>query len=352
MLIAERRISELKGVGSRTADLRAAIASGLKREAVLSSRIEGTTASLGDLNLHEAAGGTDKGASEARRLPEVVNYARALEYALEDVQASGKRVDLDTMRSAHRTLMSGAGGLDPNPGEFRSGQNWIVRRAGGDTKILYAPPPADMVPKLLDDLVEYMRPGDDLTELPLVKCAVAHYQFEAIHPFVDGNGRVGRLLIPLMLRESGLMPEPLLYPSAYFERHRQEYYELLLAVSRDGEWSGWVGFFMRALAAQAEESVALILRLADLRAEYEAVLEGRNARPGALKLVKHLFYNPYTTVPRAGKMLGCTYPTAQAAVASLVDAGILREIGERRRNRVFYAAGIDDVLDGAGREAG
>ena len=349
MINAERNIAELKGMGSKMSNPRTVIGLGLKREAVLSSRIGGTTASLGDLNLHEAAGGPIKGASEARRLPEVINYAAALKDALEDVRAPGRNVDLDTVRTAHKTLMSGVRGRDVAPGQFRSRQNWIVQRAGSDLNVLYTPPPAGMVPKLLDNLAEFMQAKHDPSISPLVQCAVAHYQFEAIRPFLDGNGRVGRLLVPLMLYKSGLVPRPLLYPSAYFERHRREYYKALLEVSRKGEWHRWIAFFLRALAQQANESIDLISRLTALEEKYSKNLAGRNVRANAIVLMKDLFYNPYTTIPRTAERLKITYPTAKAAVASLVKAGILKEISKRSRNRVFYASGIDDALAATGK---
>ena len=348
MMRAERSIAELKGIGNKMDDPRMVIRLGLRREAVLSSRIEGTTASLRDFNLHEAIGGAVKGASEVQRLPEVINYANALDEALREIQVPGKHVDLDTMLAAHRTLMSGVRGSETSPGQFRSGQNWIIRRTGSDVEIQYTPPPADMVPKLLDNLVEFMQ-SDEHPWSPLVQCAVAHYQFEAIHPFFDGNGRVGRLLIPLMLHKSGLMPKPLLYLSAYFERHREEYYEALLAVSKSNQWNRWIAFFLRALARQADESIELIERLATLEDKYTSVLAEQNTRAGSLKIVKALFYNPYITIPRVAEILSATYPTAKSAVASLVKAGILVEIGERRRNKVFYAGGIDEVLDDVSR---
>ena len=350
MMEAERSIAELKGMGREMDNPHMVIRLGLKREAVLSSRIEGTTASLGDLNLYEAVGGPIEGASEARRLPEVVNCAKALEEALTGIQAPGRRVDLDTVRAAHKTLMMDVRGHNMNPGQFRTSQNWIVSRKGRELKISYTPPPPGRVPKLLDNLVEFMQLENNPSIPPLVQCAVAHYQFEAIHPFPDGNGRVGRLLIPLMLHKNGLMPKPLLYPSAYFERHRQEYYKALLEVSKTGRWRMWIAFFLRALGQQADEAMGLVSRLASLEEEYTKDLTGRNVRASAMTLVKELIYNPYTTIPRAAKRLSITYPTAKAAVASLVEAGILEEVGKRRRNRVFYARGIDEALadDGHG----
>ena len=353
MVKAERSIAELKGMGREMDYLHPAIGLGLKREAVLSSRIEGTTASLGDLNLHEAVGEPIKGSAEARRLPEVVNCAKALKDALASMQAPGSRLDLDTLRTAHKTLMVGVGEYDMNPGQFRTRQNWIVGRKGRELKISYTPPPPGKVPKLLDNLAEFMQFGDDPSAYPLVQCAVAHYQFEAIHPFPDGNGRVGRLLIPLMLHKNGLMPKPLLYPSAYFEKHRQEYYKALLEVSKTGKWRRWIAFFLRALGQQADEAMGLVSRLAFLEEEYTKDLTGRNVRASAMTLMKELIYNPYTTIPRAAKRLSITYPTAKAAVASLVEVGILEEAGKRRRNRVFYARGIDEALadDGQGTAA-
>lgn len=350
MIKAERRIAELKGIGSKMSNPHMVIRLGLKREAVLSSRIEGTTATLDDLNLYEVVGGPIEGALEARRLPEIINYVKALEEALESIQKRGKHVDLGTIRAAHKTLMSGVRGQDMDPGKFRTRQNWIIRRTASGVKILYTPPPADAVPKLLDNLVEFVQAEHDDSMSPLVQCAVAHYQFEAIHPFLDGNGRVGRLLIPLMLHKGGIMPSPLLYPSAYFERHKQEYYNALLEVSKKGQWRNWIAFFLSALVQQAEESIELISRLAALEKEYTKNLAKRNARANAARLMEYLFYNPYTTVPLTAERLGITYPTARATVTALVEAGILKEIGKRRRNRVFYAGGIDDVLVNVGRE--
>lgn len=346
LIAAEKGVAELKGIGTHLPNPHMLIRAYLKREAVLSSRIEGTTATIGDLNRHEAIGGVLNPASDDRRLQEVINYVEALSAALKGMKSGGCRLDLHLVRQAHRTLMHNVRGGDMKPGQFRAVQNYIVRYSGKGRQIQYVPPPHESVLSLLEDVVEFLRTTTDRKMSELVQCALAHYQFEAVHPFLDGNGRVGRLLIPLVIHFKDVLPEPLLYLSAYFEKHRDEYYARLQGVSRRGEWREWVRFFLEGVASQAAESIATIKELEKIRAKYDKTLAEKRAGANARLLVPSLFANPYTTVPRACKELGRTYPAAKRAIDELVEAGILRPVKVRYRGKVFHAEEIDKVLGG------
>ena len=346
LIEAERGVAELKGIRTHLPRTGMLIRACLKREAVLSSRIEGTTATLGDLNRHEAIGGVLNPASDDRRLQEVINHVEALSAALKGMQSGGCRLDLDLIRQAHRTLMHNVRGGNMEPGQFRAVQNYIVQYSGKGRQIQYVPPPHESVPSLLEDVVEFVRTTPDQKMSGLVQCALAHYQFEAVHPFLDGNGRVGRLLIPLVLYFKDVLPEPLLCLSAYFEKHRDEYYARLQGVSRKGEWREWVRFFLEGVASQAAESIATIKELEEIRAKYDKMLAEKRAGANARLLVPSLLANPYTTVPRACGELGRTYPAAKRAIDELVEAGILRQVEVRYRGKVFHAEDIDKVLGG------
>lgn len=341
---AERKVGELRGIGRALRHPGALARAHIKREAVQSSKIEGATATLDDLDKHEAIGGTLNGASDGIRLREVANCAHALSLALEQVEAQGGRMDLGTVRRAHEALVGGAGGGDRAPGRFRSAQNYIVRREGGMRTVLYKPPPHGAVPRLLDDLAEYVRATPDEETSALVQCAAIHYQFEAIHPFLDGNGQVGRLMIPLALRLKNVLPLPLLCLSRYFEENREEYHLRLLRVSQASEWSEWIAFFLKAVIVQAGESIEATIRMMDLESRYDAMLARRRAGPNSRLLLPHLLANPYTTVPRASRDLGRSYPAAKKAVGDLVEAGILQRVKARYRGAVYHAQGIGEAL--------
>ena len=337
---AERKIGELKGMGSELANpsiLRAY----LKREAVLSSKIEGTLASLEDLNRQEAIGNIGKNEMDHLGLGEVLNYVGALENSLDKIKG-GKQVDLDLLRDAHKKLLRGVRGEDKHPGRFRDGQNWIVKRRGRTPEIIYAPPPPEKILELLNNLQAFFQADHDTS--PLVQCAVIHYQFEAIHPFLDGNGRIGRLLLPLILYEKGLLPQPLLYLSAFFDKHREEYYNGLLEVSQKSRWSEWIKFFLQAFSSQADETIKNIQKLSDLRKKYVVILKDRNASSNAVFLMEYLFDNPYITIPKAGKFLRITYPAAKNTVMALVNAGILKQTDIKSTSKVFLAEEIEANL--------
>ena len=341
---AERKIGELKGMGAFLQNPRVMIRAHLKREAVFSSRIEGTTATLNDLNMHEAIGGVIEAASDSSRLQEVINYVDALDESITRMKAGQHEIELDVILRAHRKLMQGVRGGNKSPGRLRKKQNYIARYTNQDFEVRYKPPPYGEVPSLLDDMVEFLRNTSDNEVSGLIQCALIHYQFEAIHPFLDGNGRVGRLIIPLILNSKGVLPEPLLYISAYFEENREEYYRRLRRISQTSEWRQWIVFFLTAVIEQADQAIETMQNMVQLEKRYRGLLNTKNAGPYAKLLLPSLFANPYITIPLASKNLGKTYPAAKKAVNELAAAGILRQAKVKYRAKVFYAEEIDDVL--------
>lgn len=339
---AERKVGELKGKGGELENPHILIRAYLKKEAVLSSKIEGTMASLADLNRQEAVGNVSRKDADRLRLREVINYVNALEDSLKAMRETGRRVNMDVLRAAHKILMDGVRGHDKEPGKFRDQQNWVIRTRGMRREIVYTPPPPEKISALLENLEEFIQ-TESLSVL--IQCAVLHYQFEAIHPFVDGNGRIGRLLIPLVLYEKRIMPVPLLYLSAYFDKHRERYYSGLLAVSQKSGWLEWIKFFLMAFIEQADEAVENIQRLMTLMRRHKDTLRKRSASGKAVFLMESLFSNPYVTIPNAARFLGVTYPSAKSAVMTLVDAGILQPTDILYRSKVFVARDIEDVLN-------
>lgn len=341
---AERKVGELKGKGSELENPHILIRAYLKKEAVLSSKIEGTLASLEDLNKQEAVGNIGKRDMEGLRLMEVINYVTALETSLDALQSPGRHVDLNILKEAHKKLMEGVRGHDKNPGQFRSQQNWIIKTQGTKREIVYTPPPPEMVIKLLENLEEFFQTNYENISV-LMQCAIVHYQFEAIHPFLDGNGRIGRLMLPLLLYEKEILPEPLLYLSAYFDKHREEYYGGLLVVSQKSRWRDWIKFFLRAFIEQADEAIDNIQKLVVLMRKYKEILRKKNTSSNVVLLMEHLFANPYITIPRAMEFLNITYPSAKNAVMVLIEARILKQTNIRYKSKVFIAEEIEETLN-------
>ena len=336
---AESMVAELKGMSSAFESPGLFTIPYIKHECVYSSRIEGTAASLDDLNRREAA---LSGPAEDERLRtgEVANNARAFMDALSRIEHPERRLDLDTISRMHRTLMAGVRYYRDVPGEFRTRQNWIGDPGRG--LISYTPPPPEKVPQLLENLVDFVQNDD--RHWPLMRCAIAHYQFEAIHPFSDGNGRTGRLLVPLMLREAGTLSEPVLNISAYFDRHRQAYYETLLRVSQKGEWRELVMFFLDACIEQSGRAIRSIRRLVALARLYGAALGPGRTAANAARLLEPLFGNPYITVPRAQRILRSKRAPAENALRDLAGAGIIRPVPGTRSPKVYAAEGIKRML--------
>jgi len=339
---ADRALSELAGVGRTMPNPHLLIGPFERREAVLSSRIEGTQADIADLYAYEVGQlslpGLEPAAHEAD-VREVLNYVRALEYGLARLESLP--VSLRLICELHERLLTGVRGAYATPGEFRSRQNWIGPPNCTLNDASFVPPPAPQMREALDTFERYLHKAG--AHPPLVRLALIHYQFEAIHPFVDGNGRIGRLLISLLLVEWGLLPLPLLYLSAFFHRHRQEYYELLMAVSESGAWRDWITFFLLGVAEQARDAIVRAKRLQDLQGTWrERLASARSALP--LRLADCLFDSPVLTIPQAQRLLGVTYRSAQRSVQKLVAAGILQQMGESSYGKTFLAAEILQAL--------
>jgi Fic family protein len=247
------------------------------------------------------------------------------------------------IRSAHKKLMENVRGQELAPGEFRTIQNWIGIPGTKIEDATYVPPRAEAITELLQDLINFInKPSDSIPVL--LQCALVHYQFEAIHPFGAGNGRIGRLLIPLMLQSKGLLSQPLLYVSAYFEKNKTQYYHALLEVSKSSDWTNWFKLFLMAVITQAKDASDNIQKLMNLRAEYDKELRSAKASASAMRLTDYLFSNPIVTIPTAANYLKVTYPPAKSAIERLVKLGILTEQNRKERNRTFMATEIIKIL--------
>lgn len=334
---ASLALGQLAGLGEMLPNPYLLIRPFLRREAVASSRIEGTQASLSDLFFFEARPET----ASPGDVREVSNYVRALEYALERIKTLP--MSLRLVREMHAILMEGVRGEYSDPGQFRRTQNWIGPPGASLTDAIFVPPPVPEMKKCLDAWEKYLHSKNDLPDL--VQLALIHYQFEAIHPFIDGNGRVGRLIISLLLCEREILPTPLLYLSSFFERHRSDYYQFLLEVSKRGAWEGWIRFFLRGVATESRDAVERARKLQALQAEYRTAIQ--KARSSALltRLVDRLFESPAITVSQAAKALEVTFVAAQRNVDKLVQGGILEEVTGRERNRLYVAKKILKLLE-------
>lgn len=335
---ANRGLGELAGVGQTLPNPHLVIGPFLRREAIFSSRIEGTTATAEELLLFEALPTEEPRTPDAR---EVANYVKALEYGLQRLK--NLPVSLRLIRELHGVLLKGVRGQDRNPGEFRRSQNIIGQRGQRIELARYVPPPVPEMQQGLDEFERFLHTPSDLPFL--VQLALIHYQFEAIHPFMDGNGRIGRLLITLLLCERGLLKEPLLYLSAYFDRYRDAYVDHLLHVSQAATWTDWIQFFLQGVAEQSEDAVRRSQKLLALWQNYRGRFQTARSSALLLKLVDALFAYPATWIARARKQLGVTHRSAQLNVEKLVAAGILAERTGRQRNRVYLAPEILAIIE-------
>ncbi|MBU0608329.1 MAG: Fic family protein [Armatimonadetes bacterium] len=315
----------------------------IRREAVSSSRIEGTQASLDELYRWEAEQRVPQGLEAIDRgsdVAEVHNYVVALEHGL--ARLGKLPVSLRLVRELHEKLMQGVRGRHATPGQFRRSQNWIGPVGSSLTEAAYVPPPVPEMKEALGSLEEYLHATDDLPKL--IRLALIHYQFEAIHPFIDGNGRVGRLLLALLAVHWRLVPQPLLYLSPFFERHREEYYALLTGVSTHGRWTDWIGFFLHGVAHQASEAIEKTRRLQDLQQQWRDQLTTGPAAANRLRLMECLFESPFVSIPAAQSMLGVSYNTAKSTVQTLLDRGLLRPSPGGAHPRLFVAQDIIAIL--------
>jgi Fic family protein len=341
---ADRALGELAGLGRAMPNPHLFIGPFLRREAVLSSRIEGTQTDIADLYAYEAGQLSLPGLSPQKPesdMREVLNYVRALEYGLERVNTLP--VSLRLIRELHERLMKGVRGEHATPGEFRRRQNWIGRPNCAVEDADFVPPPVYEMSEALDAFEKYLHQDNDYP--PLVRLALIHYQFEVIHPFIDGNGRIGRLLLSLLLVNWKLLPLPLLYLSAYFERHRQDYYALLLAVSQRGAWQEWLSFFLHGVVEQAQDTGARAKQMQDLQSKWRRQLQQARISGLMLGIVDSLFERPFFSAREIQTRFKVTHPTAMRALQQLEKMKIVREITGKARNRVYLATAILDILE-------
>ena len=334
---ADIALGTLSGLGETLPNPHRLIYPFIRREAVLSSRIEGTQSSLSDLLLFEATQVEKRG-----DVREVQNYVRAMEYGLK--RLNELPLSLRFIRELHGVLMEGVRGEHATPGEFRQSQNWIGSPGATLDEATFVPPPVPEMQECLNQLEKFLHAETRLP--PLVETALVHYQFEAIHPFLDGNGRIGRLLVTLLLCQRNVLTKPLLYLSAFFEQHRPEYYELLLKVSSTGAWRKWIEFFLQAVVEQSADAVTRSRRLQELLRSYTQLARDKHMPPTAGQLVELILMKPVINARTAQEFLKVTYPAAQKAISSLEEAGILTEITGRKRDKAYAANEVLKVLDG------
>lgn len=312
----------------------------VRREAVLSSQIEGTQSSLSDLLLFELEGAPGAPFND---VVEVSNYVAALQHGITRLR-EGFPISGRLLREVHGILLSHGRGAGKLPGEFRRTQNWIGGTRPGNAA--FVPPPPGRVADAMSELESFLH--DETTMPTLVKAALAHVQFETIHPFLDGNGRVGRLMIPLVLHADGILHQPLLYLSLYFKQHRAEYYRLLDVVRRDGDWETWVAFFLEGVASTANGAVETAHRLLGLFEQDEKRVRafgfGRRMA-SVLQILAALRQRPVATIQELSKRSGLTIPTATNGITALVEAGVAEELTGRKRNRAFAYQQLLEILN-------
>lgn len=333
---ADRLIGKLAGEGGRLPNPHVLMRPFVRREAVLSSRIEGTEATLGELLAAEAGIAVERSADDLR---EVGNYVVALEHGMARLKKLPLGVRL--IRELHSRLMTGVRGHHAAPGEFRRIQNWIGKPGCTPATASFIPPPPSEVEPCLAAWEKFLH----RSELPpLVTIALAHYQFEAIHPFLDGNGRVGRLIITLFLIERGILPSPLLYLSAFFEASRRDYYDSLRGVSERGAWSDWIEYFLLGVARMSEDALGRAGRINAKLAEWQKAVAGESTKT-PLRMVDLLAANPFITAKGGARKLGVAFTTAQRAIERLERRGIVRQVGAAKRDRVYCANILLDILE-------
>lgn len=329
---AELSLARLQGVAGLVPSIDWLLYSAIRKEALLTSQIEGAQATLIDL-LDKEAG---LAVSNTDDVEEVTNYLRAFRWTQDTLRdPKGLPMSVRLMRQAHRLLMDGARGAGRQPGELRKSQNWIGGTRPGNA--VFVPAPPEHVPALLADLESFIHQTDKRDTLPpLVRIGLVHVQFETIHPFLDGNGRIGRLLIAALMEQWGLLSQPLVYVSAYLKQHQSEYYQRLSAVRTDGDWEGWVAFFLEGVARAADTAERGIVALASLiNTDRRRLLQAPKITPASLRLFELLPLMPIFSIDQVCERLNTTFPTATAAVKTLEALGIVVEQTGQKKNRHF-----------------
>ena len=334
---AELALARLAGVSGLVPSVDWLLYSAIRKEALLTSQIEGTQATLTDL-FDEEAGLKVRNTDDVE---EVTNYLRAFRWTQEQLRdPKGLPISVRLMCEAHRLLLDGVRGAGKQPGQLRRSQNWIGGTRPGNAA--FVPPPPEHVAELLSDLERFIH--NSPSQLPLmVKVALIHAQFETIHPFLDGNGRIGRLLIAALFELWGLLAEPLMYLSGYLKQHQSEYYQRLSAIRTDGDWEGWVAFFLEGVKSAANDAEKNIIEIASLVAtDRRRLLQSTKASSASYRLFEMLPMMPRFTIERVRQELDTSFPTATAAVKTLEDHGILLEMTGQKKNRSYsYQAYVE-----------
>jgi Fic family protein len=339
---ADRSLGRLDGITETLPNPDLFVAMYVKKEAVLSSQIEGTQASLIDVleveDEHEE--------KKEKNVAEVVNYVRALNFGLERLRELP--LCLRLLNEIHNILMEGVRGSEKNPGEFRRSQNWLGPAGSTITTATFVPPPVHEMKAAMGDLEKFFHEIDELP--PLIKIGLIHAQFETIHPYLDGNGRMGRLLITFWLCQQKILNRPLLYLSYYFKVNRSEYYDRLTNIRTKGDWEGWTKFFLKGIAQVSNESTKTAKDLIKMKDEHSQVISSGIRNPSnGLKVLESLFEHPIVTINKVAGILGVSYPTASSLVSELCDLKILRHDPTKHRNKKFYYGRYIDLLQ-AGTE--
>lgn len=331
---AERELAKLSAISSNFPFPQLLLQTFIRNEAVLSSRIEGTHASLNDVFRFEAKQLSFFETTDD--VKEVLNYAKALEYGMERLKTLP--ISLRLIRELHRKLTHAVRGGMLTPGEFRASQNWIGPAGSTLETALFVPPPVEEMHQSLGELEKFIHANSELPAI--IRVALIHYQFEAIHPFLDGNGRVGRLLMLLLFCEWKLLPLPILNLSIYIERYRQTYYDLLLKVSKSGEWEAWIKFFLTGVSEQSQHTVISLHQLQLLRNQYQSIIDmDRNpTRMGAV--IDYLFTRPIFSIRQISDELKIPFKTASSYLSKLEQKAVIEEITGQSRNRIYRANAI------------
>ena len=333
-------LGRLDGIAEVLPDPDFFVYSYIRKEAVLSSQIEGTRSSLVDLLDFEA--GAER-VSYPRDVNEVVNYVRALKEALKLV-GNGAPISLSLIADTHKILLYRVRGHDTEPGKFKSRQNWIGPRGSSPATADYVPPPPEETLFAMEGIVSYAQ--SKFMEPPLLRAALVHSQFETVHPFLDGNGRMGRLLVVLLLSKWGVLRRPVLYLSYFFLKNRQEYNRRLQRVRDDGDWEGWVEFFLSGVSQTADQAIDTARAILALRREHQSLIQhtlGKRAAGGQL-LLEQLYHQPVLSVKEAARIIGTTFPPASELIDEFVRAGILKEVTGQKRYRFFRYQPYIDIL--------
>jgi Fic family protein len=335
---ANRALGRLDGLTALLPNISLFLYAYVRKEAVVSSQIEGTQSSLADLLLYESDQVPGVPVEDAR---EVSDYVAALDHGLKRLRG-GFPLSLRLLREIHGVLLRSGRGSDKSPGEFRRSQVWIGGSRPGNAR--FVPPPADRVIECMGALEKFLH-GEPVQTPTLIKAGLAHVQFETIHPFLDGNGRGGRLLITFLLTAEGALSEPILYLSLYFKTHRQEYYDHLQRVRTHGDWEGWLRFFLQGVVETADEALATTRRILALFENDRRRLEGLGrAAASAFRVLEYLERKPITGVQEMAKELKLTYPTVASALDRMKKLRIVKELTGYKRNRVFAYAPYVEIL--------